>query len=106
MRKISPKGTLSQEKMYDLILRPIVTEKSASVMSLNQYTFAVRKEATKGQIKSAIEKIFDVEVEKVNTLTHKGKTKKFRGRIGIRSDMKKAIVTVKQGQEIELSVGS
>ena len=105
MKRVHTTRLLSQEKMYDLILRPVVTEKSSICMSFNQYTFQVRKDASKGQIKQAIEKIFSVSVEKVNTLNQKGKTKKFRGRIGVRSDTKKAIVTVKEGQAIELSVG-
>ena len=100
------KTVLSEEKMYDVLVRPVVTEKSTQQMAFNQYVFEVAKAASKPEIKAAVEKIFKVTVLKVNTLILKGKTKKFRGRIGVRSDRKKAMITLKQGHTIDTSVGN
>lgn len=99
------KQSLSQEKMYDILVRPLVTEKSTQQAAYNQYTFEVLKHATKPQVKKAVESIFKVTVEAVNTISIKGKTKRFRGRIGKRADYKKAVVRLKQGQTIDFSAG-
>ncbi|MEM1400087.1 MAG: 50S ribosomal protein L23 [Pseudomonadota bacterium] len=97
--------TVSTERMYEVVRAPIVTEKSTLITENNQITFEVAKDATKPEIKAAIEKLFDVKVLKVNTLVTKGKTKRFRGVIGRRSDQKKAIVTLAEGQHIDVSTG-
>jgi large subunit ribosomal protein L23 len=82
-----------------------LTEKTMSLTQLGQYTFHVSGDANKFEIKQAVESIFDVQVVDVNTLTLKGKEKRFRGRVGQRKSMKKAIVTLKDGQNIDLGVG-
>ena len=91
--------------MYDVILAPVVTEKSTRVSEHNQVVFKVRMEATKPDIKAAVEGIFGVKVLAVNTLVQKGKMKRFKGRVGFRSDMKKAIVTLAEGQNIDVTTG-
>ena len=94
---------MNRLEMYDIILAPVVTEKSNRISEQNQVTFKVRKDATKPQIKSAVEGLFGVKVTGVNTLVQKGKMKRFRGRIGHRSDVKKAIVTLAEGQSIDVT---
>jgi large subunit ribosomal protein L23 len=96
---------LNRERMYDLILGPVITEKSTRAGEHNQVTFRVRKEASKPEIKAAIEGLFNVKVKAVNTLIQKGKVKRFRGRPGRRSDVKKAIVTLQEGQSIDVTTG-
>jgi large subunit ribosomal protein L23 len=91
--------------MYDVILAPVVTEKSTRVSEHNQIVFKVRMEATKPDIKAAVEGIFGVKVLAVNTLVQKGKMKRFKGRVGFRSDAKKAIVTLAEGQNIDVTSG-
>ena len=91
--------------MYDVILAPVVTEKSTRVSEHNQVVFKVRMEATKPEIKAAVEGIFGVKVTAVNTLVQKGKVKRFKGRVGFRSDAKKAIVTLAEGQNIDVTTG-
>ena len=91
--------------MYDVILAPVVTEKSTRVSEHNQIVFKVRKEATKPEIKAAVEGLFNVKVTAVNTLLQKGKMKRFKGRVGFRSDVKKAIVTLAEGQSIDVTTG-
>ena len=91
--------------MYDVILAPVVTEKSTRVSEHNQIVFKVRMEATKPDIKAAVEGIFGVKVLAVNTLVQKGKMKRFKGRGGFRSDAKKAIVTPPAGQNIDVTSG-
>ena len=93
------------EWMYEIIRRPIVTEKSARGSEVNQVTFEVARDATKPQIKQAVEALFDVKVSGVNTLVQKGKMKRFRGRVGFRSDMKKAIIRLEDGQAIDVGTG-
>jgi large subunit ribosomal protein L23 len=90
---------------YDLIVKPLITEKATIASDLNQYMFQVRPEATKPQIKAAIEKLFDVKVLGVNTLVRKGKAKMFRGRPGKQQDVKKAIVTLADGHRIDVTTG-
>lgn len=90
---------------YDIIRRPLITEKSTFLSEENKVVFEVPLEATKPDIKRAVESLFKVEVTGVNTLRLKGKTKRFRGIIGRRSDMKKAIVTLAEGQTIDVATG-
>ena len=90
---------------YDLIVAPIITEKATIASDNNQFMFKVRREATKTQIKAAIEKLFDVKVIGVNTLVRKGKTKFFRGTRGRQQDVKKAIVTLADGHRIDVTEG-
>ncbi|MCL2469747.1 MAG: 50S ribosomal protein L23 [Alphaproteobacteria bacterium] len=90
---------------YQVILSPVITEKSTTVSEHNQVMFKVRAEASKPLIRRAIEKLFDVKVEAVNTHNRKGKTKRFRGRPGQRSDVKYAIVTLAEGDKIDVSTG-
>lgn len=93
------------EKNFDTILTPHVTEKATLGSEHGQITFRVRKDATKPEIKEAVENLFDVKVKAVNTLIQKGKTKRFKGIIGRRSDFKKAIITLEEGQMIDTGVG-
>lgn len=90
---------------YDIIRKPIITEKSQASAGHSQYFFEVRKDATKPEIKKAIAAIFNVEVKTVNTLVRKGKTRRFKGRVGMQSDKKIAMISLKPGQVIELGVG-
>ena len=90
---------------YDLIVAPVITEKATIASENNQFVFKVRREATKPQIKAAIEKLFDVKVTAVNTLVRKGKTKRFRGIRGRQQDMKKAVVTLADGHRIDVTTG-
>jgi len=90
---------------YDLILAPVITEKATIASDSNQFVFKVRREATKPQIKAAIEKLFDVKVTAVNTLVRKGKSKVFRGMRGKQQDVKKAVVTLADGHRIDVTSG-
>ena len=90
---------------YDVIVAPVITEKATMLSEHNKVVFKVAKTATKPQIKQAVEKLFDVKVESVNTLVRKGKVKRFRGNIGRQSDVKKAIVTLADGQSIDVATG-
>ena len=96
---------MNQERIYDILLSPIVTEKSTMGSEHNQVTFKVALDATKPEIKEAIEKLFDVKVVNVNTNRTNGKVKRFRGRLGKRSDFKKAMVTLAEGQAIDVTAG-
>ena len=96
---------MSSAKHYDTILSPVITEKSTMCSEHNQVVFRVRDDATKPEIKAAVEGIFDVKVTAVNTLRTKGKVKRFRGRLGRRSDVKKAVVTLAEGQMVDVSTG-
>lgn len=98
------KATLA-EWMFDIIRQPVVTEKSTLGSQHGQMTFLVPLTATKPQIKSAVETVFDVKVTGVNTMISKGKTKRFKGVKGFRSDEKKAIVTLAEGETIDLGTG-
>ena len=90
---------------YDLIVAPVITEKATIASDSNQFVFKVRREATKPQIKAAIEKLFDVKVTAVNTLVRKGKSKVFRGMRGKQQDVKKAVVTLTDGYRIDVTSG-
>jgi large subunit ribosomal protein L23 len=101
----APRPVISREKMYQVILAPVITEKATAASQYNQVVFRVALDATKPQIKAAIEGLFGVRVAAVNTLITKGKTKRFRGRPGQRADVKKAMVRLAPGQSIDLSTG-
>ncbi len=90
---------------YDTILAPLITEKATVLSEQNKVVFSVAMGATKDEIAVAVEELFKVKVTKVNTLIQKGKTKRFRGRPGRRSDLKKAIVTLQEGQSIDITTG-
>ncbi len=96
---------MNPERMYDVILSPLITEKSTRGIEHNQVTFKVRKDATKPEVRKAVEHLFGVKVKAVNTLNQKGKVKRFRGRIGRRDDVKKAIVTLEEGHSIDVTSG-
>ena len=90
---------------YDIILKPVITEKSTYASEYNQVTFKVPLSATKPQIKAAVEGLFDVKVKAVNTIRQQGKTKRFRGIKGRRPDYKKAMVTLEEGHSIDITTG-
>ena len=92
-------------EVYDVILGPVITEKSTLGSEHSQVTFKVRLDATKPQIKKAVQELFKVKVKKVNTLRVKGKTKRFKGVVGRRSDWKKAIVTLIEGEMLDVTTG-
>ncbi len=93
------------EQHYDVIRRPVITEKSTLLGEHNAVTFKVRLDATKPQIKAAVEALFGVKVKAVNTLVQKGKSKRFRGRPYRRTNEKKAIVTLHEGHSIDVTTG-
>lgn len=90
---------------YDVIVAPVITEKSTASSEYNKVVFKVRMNATKPQIKDAVEKLFDVKVKSVNTLVRKGKVKAFKNTIGTQSDIKRAIVTLEEGHRIDVTTG-
>ena len=90
---------------YDTILAPVITEKATLLSEQNKVVFQVAADASKDEIAAAVEALFKVNVTKVNTLNVKGKTKRFRGIVGRRSDVKKAIVTLAEGQSIDITTG-
>lgn len=92
-------------RMYDIIRAPVITEKATLAAGHNQVVFKVPLDATKPEIKGAVEGVFGVKVTAVNTLIAKGKTKRFRGLPGKRSDVKKAVVTLAEGQQIDVTTG-
>jgi large subunit ribosomal protein L23 len=96
---------MNQERIYDILLAPVVTEKSTMGSEFNQVTFRVSLDATKPEIKEAVETLFNVKVTNVNTNRTNGKVKRFRGRLGKRSDFKKAMVTLAEGQTIDVTTG-
>ena len=95
----------SDPRHYDVILSPVITEKATMASEHNKVVFKVARDATKPQIKDAVEKLFDVKVKSVNTLVRKGKTKVFRGNLGSQSDVKRAIVTLEEGHRIDVTTG-
>jgi len=97
------KKPLSKEAMYQIIRSPLITEKMTNLSERNQIGFKVAIGATKPEIAAAIESLFKVKVTSVNTLIQKGKSKRFKGRLGVRSDVKKAIVTLAPGQTIDFT---
>lgn len=90
---------------YDVIISPVITEKATILSEQNKVVFRVAKNATKPAIKSAVEKLFNVKVASVNTLVTKGKVKRFRNTLGRRSDVKKAVVTLVDGESIDVTTG-
>ncbi len=94
---------MRQEELYDVIRSPVVTEKSTMASENSQVVFKVSMTATKPEIKEAVERLFNVKVVAVNTLIRKGKTKRFKGVRGQQSDFKKAIITLEEGQAIDIT---
>jgi large subunit ribosomal protein L23 len=90
---------------YDVILAPVITEKATVLSELNKVVFRVANDASKDEIAAAVEELFKVNVTKVNTMVVEGKRKRFRGRLGKRNDVKKAIVTLAEGQSIDITTG-
>ena len=95
----------NKERLYEIIRSPIITEKTTTLSEYGQVVFQVDACATKDEIKEALKFLFKVEVKKVATINQAGKLKFFKGKKGYRKDVKKAIVTLKEGQNIDLSVG-
>ena len=96
--------SISSERAFSIIKKPITTEKSTNLQQFNQYTFVVSKNSNSNEIRQAIEKIFKVKVLKINTSIIRGKLKSFKGNYGFRKDTKKAIVTLKEGNTIDSSL--
>ncbi|HJO71419.1 MAG: 50S ribosomal protein L23 [Rhodospirillales bacterium] len=96
---------ISKSRMYEMVRAPIITEKTTLLSEQNQVSFRVPLAATKPEIKAAVEGLFDVKVIAVNTLRQKGKAKSYKGRPGKRGDTKKAIITLAEGQSIDVTTG-
>lgn len=96
---------VGEGRKFDILLAPVITEKATRGSEFNQVTFRVRLDATKPEIKVAVEKLFKVKVTGVNTVRQNGKVKRFRGMVGKRDDFKKAIVTLAEGQTIDITSG-
>ena len=105
MKKHRGRIKISDERAYDVILSPVITEKSTMISEHNQVTFRVPLDATKPEIRAAVEQLFSVKVEAVNTLRQKGKVKRFRGIFGKRPDQKKAVITLAEGHSIDVTSG-
>lgn len=107
MNKPRPKETttVSSQRKFEVLRRPLITEKATLLSAFNQVTFVVAPDATKPEIKAAVEDLFKVKVKGVNTICQKGKVKRFRGRKGTRVDTKKAIVTLAEGHSIDITTG-
>lgn len=105
MAKAKTQTQAATEKAFTIIKSPVITEKSTLGSQYGQVTFRVAKEASKPEIKAAVESLFKVQVTSVNTLITKGKNKRFKGVAGKRSDVKKAIVTLAEGQTIDVGSG-
>ena len=96
---------MSDIRNYDVIVSPVITEKATMASERNQVVFNVARDASKPEIKRAVEGLFGVKVTAVNTVLRKGKVKRFRGHLGKQSDVKKAIVTLAEGQAIDVTTG-
>jgi large subunit ribosomal protein L23 len=96
---------LTRERMYEIVRAPLITEKSTAGSEHNKVTFRVPLDSNKREVKAAVEGLFNVKVAAVNTIRVKGKTKRFRGTPGQRSDYKKAIVTLVEGSKIDVTTG-
>ena len=96
---------MSEIRNYDVIVSPVITEKASMASEQNQVVFNVARDASKPEIKRAVEGLFGVKVKAVNTVLRKGKVKRFRGHLGKQSDVKKAIVTLAEGQSIDVTTG-
>lgn len=103
MSKAKKSTSVVNPGLYDVIVSPVMTEKSTSALEQNKVTFKVRPDADKHTIRQAVEQIFGVSVTAVNTVKLHGKTKRFRGVAGRRSDVKKAVVTLKAGDHIDIA---
>lgn len=99
-------SVLANARLYDVISRPVVTEKSTVAAEQNKLTFKISPSATKKDVKAAVESIFNVKVKKVNTINVEGKAKRFRGNPGQRQDYRKAIVTLEAGQQVDIAAGA
>lgn len=97
-------SVISNERQYEVIRSPLVSEKATYVSQFNYYVFKVSNDSNKFEIKDAIQNLFKVEVKSVNTLIQKGKTKRFRGKVGKRAAVKKAFVKLAEGQTIDTSL--
>jgi large subunit ribosomal protein L23 len=97
--------TVELANQYQVILSPVITEKATNGSMHNQVTFRVLRTATKPVIKTAVEKLFNVKVKAVNTHNRQGKTKRFKGRLGFRSDVKFAVITLAEGSRIDVTTG-
>ena len=96
---------VSRARAYEVIRKPIITEKATYASEYNQVVFQVARDASKPEIRAAVEQLFKVKVKKVNTLRQAGKVKRFRGTIGSRIEVKKAIVTLDEGHSIDVTTG-
>jgi large subunit ribosomal protein L23 len=96
---------MNKLKAYDVILAPVITEKATIASEFNKVVFRVRPDASKTDIKLAVEQLFNVKVKAVNTLIRKGKVKQFRGLKALQSDVKKAVVTLEAGHSIDVTTG-
>ena len=103
--KAKPARAVSGERTFEILRRPVITEKASLAAVNGQYVFQVALDATKAEIKAAVEELFSVEVKAVNTSIAKGKVKRFRGVAGRQSDVKKAVVTLAEGQSIDVTTG-
>lgn len=99
------KTRVSKERMYEIVRAPVVTEKATLLSEFNQVSFRVPLDASKPEIRAAIEDLFKVKVKAVNTLRQRGKVKMFRNQVGKRVDTKKAIVTLAEGHSIDITTG-
>jgi len=102
---LASKVTVSKERLYELLRSPVITEKATLLSEHNQVTFRVPLDANKIEVRKAVEEVFGVKVNAVNTIVTKGKTKRFRGQLGRRVDIKKAIVTLAEGESIDVTTG-
>jgi large subunit ribosomal protein L23 len=107
MSTVKPRGRIkiARERMYAVVRSPIITEKATRLSEHNQVAFKVAVDASKPEIRAAIEGLFNVKVTAVNTIRQDGKEKRFRGRPGRRNNFKKAIVTLAEGQSIDVTTG-
>ena len=96
---------MAAPRHYDTIIAPVITEKSTLLSEDNKVVFKVRLDASKSDIAEAVEELFKVKVKAVNTLRQKGKVKRFRGVLGRRDDVKKAVVTLEEGHSIDVTTG-
>ena len=104
-KKKEKKNIKTHIKSYDLILNPIITEKATTLSSFSQVVFSVPFDSNKKQIKNSVESLFGVSVKKINLIITKGKTKRFKGKMGKRKDTKKAIIFLEKGQKIDITTG-
>jgi large subunit ribosomal protein L23 len=103
--KVAKKPPEDLSPYYQVILSPVITEKATNNSAFNQVTFRVQRAATKPQIRLAVEHLFGVKVTGVNTHNRQGKTKRFKGRVGFRQDVKFAVVTLAEGSKIDVTTG-